>query len=86
MGTGSGINTISEKFYRDNLQHRELQTLYDILQIECANGESLPYLGFVEVDFDSDSEHFSHCAKYNLQSQDANPGRSKPTETSDRQL
>lgn len=25
-----------------------------MLQIECANGESLPYLGFVEVDFESD--------------------------------
>lgn len=24
------------------------------MQIECANGESLPYLGFVEVDFESD--------------------------------
>lgn len=54
VDTGSGISTISEKFYRENLQHRELHSLYDILQIECANGESLPYLGFVEVDFESD--------------------------------
>lgn len=54
VDTGSGISTISEKFYRENLQHRELQSLYDMLQIECANGESLPYLGFVEVDFESD--------------------------------
>lgn len=54
VDTVSGISTISEKFYRENLQHRELQSLYDILQIECANGESLPYLGFVEVDFESD--------------------------------
>lgn len=93
VDTGSGINTISEKFYRENLQHRELQSLYDMLQIECANGESLPYLGFVEVDFESDGIPikmlrlaFSHCARYNIQSKDTNPGSNKHTETSNRQL
>jgi hypothetical protein len=56
IDTGSGISTISEAFYRENLSHRELQSFYDILQIECANGDTLPYLhvGFIEVDLESD--------------------------------
>ncbi|XP_062585806.1 uncharacterized protein LOC134247460 [Saccostrea cucullata] len=52
VDTGSGVNTISETFYRENLSHRVLQS-FEELQIECANGENLPYLGFIEVDFES---------------------------------
>lgn len=40
---------MSEHFYRTNL-NTELYPIKDILQIECADGEMLPYIGYTEAD------------------------------------
>ena len=47
--TGSCVSTISEQFYRQHLNSVELQPLSNSIKIECANGETLPYQGFVQV-------------------------------------
>ena len=47
--TGSCVSTVSEQFYRQHLNSVVLQPLSNIIKIECANGETLPYQGFVQV-------------------------------------
>jgi hypothetical protein len=50
LDTGVSVSTVSEQFYRSHLQHVELQRVDQLVKIECANGESLPYLGYIQVD------------------------------------
>lgn len=47
--TGSCVSTCSQSFYNENLRHVQLQPVCHILKIECADGNELPYSGFVEV-------------------------------------
>ena len=47
--TGSCVSTVSEHFYKENLTSVPLQPLSSLLKIECANGETLPYRGFIQV-------------------------------------
>ena len=49
LDTGSTVSTISEKFYSDNLSECEIYPLTNLLNIECDDGESLPYKGYVET-------------------------------------
>ena len=51
IDTGSCVSTISRQFYESHLNHLELQKCEDILNIECANGDKLPYDGFIEASF-----------------------------------
>ena len=46
--TGSCVSTCSEQFYNDHLQNIELKPLSKILKIECADGNVLPYKGYIE--------------------------------------
>lgn len=50
LDTGSCISIISETFHKDKLPETEMKPLSGILQVECADGNTLPYLGYVEVD------------------------------------
>lgn len=50
LDTGSCVSVLSETFYREHLGSEDLKTLSDILSIECADGQPLPYLGYVEVE------------------------------------
>ncbi len=50
MDTGSCVSILSKKFYDDHLTDTEIKPLTHILQIECADGNTLPYLEYVEVD------------------------------------
>ncbi|KAL5019205.1 hypothetical protein ScPMuIL_004927 [Solemya velum] len=50
LDTGSTVSTISEDFYREHLHDVELHALESILSIECADGQLLPYSGYVVVD------------------------------------
>lgn len=43
------MSTVSETFYRQNLHSATLEPLTSFLHIECADGQSLPYLGFIEA-------------------------------------
>ncbi|KAH3851362.1 hypothetical protein DPMN_093842 [Dreissena polymorpha] len=47
--TGSCVSTCSEKFYLENLREIELIPLNNLLKIECADGNELPYKGYVET-------------------------------------
>ena len=53
LDTGSTVSTIAESFYHEHLSSLPLQPLQDILDIECANGENLPYKGFVQCSISS---------------------------------
>lgn len=51
LHTGSCVSIISQTFYENYLQDRtELQPTKDIFNTECADGQTLPYLGFIEID------------------------------------
>ena len=50
IDTGSTVSTISYAFYTKYLSHLELKPVKQILDIECADGSPLPYLGFIEAE------------------------------------
>lgn len=50
LDTGSTVSTISRSYYQQNLANLDLNPMEDILNIECAGGQMLPYDGFIEVD------------------------------------
>jgi hypothetical protein len=47
LDTGSTVSTVSESFYLQYLANQPIQTLNHILHIECADGEEMPYLGYI---------------------------------------
>jgi hypothetical protein len=49
LDTGSCISAISKSFYDKHLQSVQVKPLSDLLQIECADGNQLPYEGYVEI-------------------------------------
>lgn len=51
LDTGSTISTMNENFYEKELKHLgiSIYPITDILEVECANGEKLPYSGYIEV-------------------------------------
>ncbi len=50
VDTGSMVSTISENFYNNLNPKPELHTLRDMqLNVEAANGQLLPYLGYIEA-------------------------------------
>ncbi|XP_076101165.1 uncharacterized protein LOC143070948 [Mytilus galloprovincialis] len=52
LDTGSTVSTVSESFHRQYLPDHTIQTLNRILHIECADGEDLPYHGYITVDLE----------------------------------
>lgn len=50
LDTGSTVFTISKKKYLENLSDIQLQSIQEALSIECADGNQLPYEGYIEVD------------------------------------
>lgn len=49
LDSGSQVTTIPNSFYLENLSHLPINSLNDLLEVEGANGQSVPYLGYVEV-------------------------------------
>lgn len=49
LDTGSQVTTISHSFYEQNLPGLSITSLDNLLEIEAANGQAVPYLWFVEV-------------------------------------
>lgn len=50
LDTGATVSTLSEAFYNQYLSDVELHSLDDVINIECADGQLMPYLGYVCVD------------------------------------
>lgn len=49
LDTGSQVTTISMTFYQDHLSEHPIKPISDLLEVEGANGQTVPYLGYVET-------------------------------------
>ncbi len=47
--TGSQVTTVSQTYYKQNLSHLEINPL-EHLEVEAANCQFVPYLGYIEMD------------------------------------
>ena len=52
LDTGSTVSTVSSSFYEEHLSGKVIKTFNSILgfELHCADGSTLPYKGFIEVD------------------------------------
>ena len=50
LDTGSSVSTISSSFYKQHFADSLIHPIQEILKIECADGNELPYEGFIETD------------------------------------
>ena len=54
LDTGSMVSTVSETFYENLPDRPELKSMDDFgIEITGANGGSIPYIGYIEVDIKS---------------------------------
>lgn len=49
LDTGSQVTTILIFFYNTYLSDHEIKPLNDLREIEGANGQSVPYMGYIEL-------------------------------------
>jgi hypothetical protein len=63
LDTGSSVSTVSQAFYEENLSNIPLTSLDNILEIETAGGQSLPYLGYIEADLEAAATPSSQVQK-----------------------
>ena len=49
LDSGSQVTTVPKSFYDQNLSHLPIKSLYNLLEVEAANGQDVPYLGYIEV-------------------------------------
>ena len=64
IDTGSCVSTVTKEFYEKHLNHIELQPVQGLLKIECADGNELPYSGYIESTLCVDGiprEHEQSC-------------------------
>nr|XP_061828743.1 uncharacterized protein LOC133614632 [Nerophis lumbriciformis] len=47
--TGSQVTTVSHSFYNTYLADHEVKPLNNLLEVEGANGQSVPYIGYIEL-------------------------------------
>jgi hypothetical protein len=61
LDTGSTVSTVSRHFYDEHLSSRPILPLNLIMNIECADGQPLPYDGYVEIDIESFGVEEEEC-------------------------
>lgn len=49
LDTGSQVTTVPQSFYEKHLSHLTIHPLGDLLDVEGANGQLVPYLGYIEL-------------------------------------
>lgn len=49
LDTGSQVTTIPQSFYERHLSGQEIKPLHDLLEVEGAAGQSVPYLGYIKL-------------------------------------
>jgi len=54
LDTGSCVSIMAESFLKDHLSEKIIHPVSDILNIECADGEKLPYTGYIDTDLSVD--------------------------------
>lgn len=51
LDTGSTVSTVSQEFYEQHLKANiPMHPVKEMLKIECAGGDFLPYLGYIEAE------------------------------------
>ncbi|PVD22602.1 hypothetical protein C0Q70_18420 [Pomacea canaliculata] len=50
LDTGATVSTVTDTFYRQKLAHLAVLQLQEVLHIECADGQLLPYKGYIEAE------------------------------------
>ena len=64
LDTGATISAVSEKYYRESLQHLPLCPIDDLIEVECGNGGDLQYIGYVEAELQVSGAGLSTNEKY----------------------
>ena len=54
LDTGSCVSIVSESFHKEHLGDVEIKSVGNILNIECADGQDLPYIGYIETEISID--------------------------------
>lgn len=49
LDTGSQVTTVPRSFYEQHFPEQDIKPLHDLLEVEGANGQSVPYLGYIEM-------------------------------------
>lgn len=49
LDTGSQVTTVSQSFYDSHLSDYSIHPVSDILEVEGANGQAVPYLGYIQL-------------------------------------
>lgn len=49
LDTGSQVTTVTKFYYDQYLSEQQIEPLHDLLEVEGANGQLVPYLGYVEI-------------------------------------
>lgn len=49
LDTGSQVTTIPVSFYNEHLSDQPVQPLHELLHVEVAAGQNVPYLGYIET-------------------------------------
>ena len=49
LDTGSQVTTVPQSFYQQHLSENEIKPLSDLLEVHGANGQCVPYLGYIEL-------------------------------------
>lgn len=49
MDTGSQVTTVTKSFFDQHLFETQIEPLYDLLEVEGANGLPVPYLGYIQI-------------------------------------
>lgn len=58
VDTGSQVTAVSQSFYNLYLSNHTIHPVSDTLEIEGANGQSLPYAGYVQLHVKFPTEFF----------------------------
>lgn len=49
LDSGSQVTTIPKSFYKQHLSEQKIKPLHDLLEVEGANGQLVPYFGYIEM-------------------------------------
>lgn len=49
LDSGSQVTTIPQSLYKQHFADQEIKPLHDLLEVEGANGQSVPYFGYIEM-------------------------------------
>lgn len=59
LDTGSQVTTVSQSFYESHLSDHTIHPVSDILEVEGANGQAVPYLGYIQLSMQFPKEFMS---------------------------